>query len=139
MTAARETPNRTIPHTIRNTPLIRASIIPTMKYTTQSTRAHRTAARAHNAVLRIFIAFMAVVFFGFRCGFESGGSEFLILICLSFIRHFFMRLSVVSVVSFQGLFGVEVRTYKVLTKNTSQPQDAGKIFRRTTRHDLVRP
>jgi len=50
-----------------------------------------------------------------------------------------MRLSVVSVVSFQGLFGVEVRTYKVLTKNTSQPQDAGKIFRQTERLDLVRP
>ena len=65
-------------------------------------------------------------------------SEFLILICRSFIRHFFMRLSVVSVVSFQGLFGVEVRTYKVLTKNTSQSQGAGKIFRQTARLDLVR-
>ena len=49
-------------HTICNTPLIRVSIIPTMKYTTQSTRAHGTAARARNAVLKISIAFMAVVF-----------------------------------------------------------------------------
>lgn len=54
-----------------------------------------------------------------------------------------MRLSVVSVVSFQGLFGVEVRTYKVLTKNTSQPQGAGKIFAKPqgstlyVREDLV--
>lgn len=62
MTVARETPNRTMPHTIRNTPLIRASIIPTMKYTVQSTRAHGTTARARNAVLRIIIAFMAAAF-----------------------------------------------------------------------------
>ncbi len=62
MTVARETPNRTMPHTIRNTPLIRASIIPTLKYTTQNTRAHGTAARIRNAVLRIFIAFMAAAF-----------------------------------------------------------------------------
>ncbi len=62
MTVARETPNKTMFHTIRNTPLNRASIIPTMKYTTQSTRPHGTAARARNAVLRISIAFMAAVF-----------------------------------------------------------------------------
>lgn len=37
------------------------------------------------------------------------------------------------------LFGVEVRTYKVLTKNTSQPQGAGKIFCQIARLDLVRP
>jgi len=34
-----------------------------------------------------------------------------------------MRLSVVSVVSFQGLFGVEVRTYEVSTKNTSHRRE----------------
>ena len=62
MKVASETPNRTMLHTIRNTPLNRASIIPTMKYTTQSTRAHGTAARMCNAVLKISIAFMAVVF-----------------------------------------------------------------------------
>ena len=60
--AARETPNRMMLHTIRNTPLIRTSIIPTMKYTAQSTKAHGTAARMRNAVLRIFIAFMAAGF-----------------------------------------------------------------------------
>ena len=54
-----------------------------------------------------------------------------------------MRLSVVSVVSFQGLSGVEVRTDKVFRKNTSQPKDAGKIFPKTegltlsVREDLV--
>lgn len=62
MKVASETPNRTMLHTIRNTPLIRTSIIPTMKYTTQSTRAHKTAAKARNAVLRIFIAFTTAVF-----------------------------------------------------------------------------
>lgn len=54
-----------------------------------------------------------------------------------------MRLSVVSVASFQGLFGVEVRTYKVLTKNTSQPQGQRKFFAKPqssalyVREDLV--
>lgn len=45
-----------------------------------------------------------------------------------------MRLSVVS---FQGLFGVEVRTYKVF--ENKYLVDAGKIFRKTARLDLVRP
>ena len=77
MTVARETLNRTMPHTIRNTPLIRASIIPTMKYTTQSTRVHGTAARMRNAVLRIFIAFMAAVFFEFDVDLRVEGVSFL--------------------------------------------------------------
>ena len=54
-----------------------------------------------------------------------------------------MRLSVVSVVSFQGLFGVEVRTYKVLTKNTSTRRTKGRFFAKPqgatlyVREDLV--
>ncbi len=50
-----------------------------------------------------------------------------------------MRLSVVSVVSFQGLFGVEVRTYKVSTKNTSQGRFSAEPQGSTlyVREDLV--
>ena len=71
---------------------------------------------------------------------RAEGVEFQTILSASRLSDiFFMRLSVVSVVSFQGLFGVEVRTYKVLTKNTSQPQGAGKIFCQIARLDLVRP
>lgn len=67
--------------------------------------------------------------------------KMLFSILLSSLTSFFdlMRLSVASVVSFQGLFGVEVKTYKVLAKNTSRPTGAGKIFCQTVRLDLVRP
>ena len=77
MTVAKEAPNRTILHTIRNTPHIRASIIPTMKYTAQSTRAHGTAIRARNTVLRIFIAFMSAAFFEFDADLRVEGVSFL--------------------------------------------------------------
>lgn len=39
-----------------------------------------------------------------------------------------MRLSVVSVVSFQGLFGVEIRTYKVSTKIPRNHRALGRFF-----------
>ncbi len=50
-----------------------------------------------------------------------------------------MRLSVVSVVSFQGLFGVEVRTYKVFENKYLVAAGRREIFRKTARLDLVRP
>jgi len=59
----REKPNRTMPHTICNTPLIRASNIPTVKYTTHRKKAHGTATRARNTVLIILIGFITVVVF----------------------------------------------------------------------------
>ena len=113
MTHTREMPNRTMLHIACSTPQTRASATPTVKYTTHRKRAQGAAKRARMAVLIIFAGFITVVFLFFDADSRVEGVSFLSQSAARLSDIFLMRLSVVSVVSFQGLFGVEVRTYKV--------------------------